>query len=80
MNRAEIINEIKQIAANKNIKVSDETFSKPLKEAGIDSLSAMSLIVEVEQVFNVTIPDEKLMTIKTLNQLVELISDLHDHV
>jgi acyl carrier protein len=76
MNKEEIINEIKQIAAKKNIKVSDNLFSKQLKEIGIDSLSAMSLIIEVEDAFNIAIPDDKLTSIKTLNELVGLVSEL----
>ncbi|MDR2829286.1 MAG: phosphopantetheine-binding protein [Mycoplasmataceae bacterium] len=76
MNKDEIINQIKQIALKKNIKVNDSILSKPLKEIGIDSLSAMSLIIDVEDAFNITISDEKLTSIKTLSELVNLVFEL----
>jgi acyl carrier protein len=76
MNKEEIISQIKQIALKKNINANDAVFSKPLKEIGVDSLSAMSLIIDVEDAFSVTIADDKLTTIKTLNELVDLVLEL----
>lgn len=56
----------------------DEENLKPdveLKELGIDSLDMVELIMEVEDEFGVEIPDEKAEELKTIQQLVDYITN-----
>ena len=46
-----------------------------LKDAGIDSLEMMELIVEVEEQLNIQLPDDKLLELKTAGELLDLIKE-----
>ncbi|MDR2636421.1 MAG: phosphopantetheine-binding protein [Mycoplasmataceae bacterium] len=76
MNRTEIISKIKTIAAKRNIKFDEKDINKKLKDINIDSLSSISLIIDVEDTFKITIPDDKFPTINTLNDLITIIEGL----
>jgi len=47
---------------------------KPLDEQGLDSYDRMSLLFEVEQSFNVELPNEIAKDLKTLNDLVAFLN------
>ncbi|MGL4358030.1 MAG: phosphopantetheine-binding protein [Cetobacterium sp.] len=71
----EIINEVNKILKDKNINIvlSEANINKTFKEIGLDSLASMTVIVELEEKLGISIPDEKLMTMKTAKDLIESI-------
>lgn len=71
--RKQIIDAIKEVAAeqNINIQMSEANFSKQLKEIGIDSISSISMIVGIEQKLGVRVPDDHLPKITSVSLLIE---------
>lgn len=53
-------------------------FEENLKNAGMDSLSFISVIVEIENCFSITFPDEKLIiqNAGTIKQLCEIVKSV----
>lgn len=45
----------------------------PLSDQGLDSLEKITLFFNIEEVFNISVPDEDVDKAKTLNQIIELI-------
>ena len=45
-----------------------------LNSVGIDSIDLLDFIVEIEAKFEITISDEELLNIKTLNNIVDIIN------
>ncbi len=45
-----------------------------LNETGIDSLSLLDLVVDTEQQYGITITDEELISMKTIQDIVDAIS------
>jgi acyl carrier protein len=76
MERTEIINKLKKIAGARGVKFDTKDINRPLKEIGVDSLTGISIIVDTESAFNITIPDDKLTSIKDFNELIDLIAEL----
>ena len=52
-----------------NIKLTDRL----VENFGADSLSVIELVVDIEEVFNISIPDEAFKTIKTVGDVVTLV-------
>lgn len=54
------------------------TIDEDLASAGLDSMGAIDLLLEVEERFNISIPDDLLIdeTFATANALWDVISDL----
>jgi acyl carrier protein len=75
MNHTEIINKIKNIATKRNVKFDEKDLNKKLNQIGIDSLTSISLIIDVEEQFNITIPDELFPKITTINELINVINE-----
>ncbi|MGL5591387.1 MAG: phosphopantetheine-binding protein [Mycoplasmoidaceae bacterium] len=71
----EIMNEVNKILKDKNINIvlSEANLNKTFKEIGLDSLASMTVIVELEEKLGISIPDEKLMAMKTAKDLIESI-------
>ncbi|MDR0753012.1 MAG: phosphopantetheine-binding protein [Mycoplasmataceae bacterium] len=74
MNKIEIINKLKEIAKERKTKIEEQNLNKSFKELGIDSLSAISMIVDVEEKFKITLPDDDLMKIKNFEELIQVIN------
>ncbi|WP_338990507.1 acyl carrier protein [Spiroplasma endosymbiont of Seladonia tumulorum] len=70
-----VLDEIKKVLKERGI-------SKPInlntefKTLGLDSLDLMDLVIEAEKKCGIQIPDDKLMDIKTLADLVEVIKEI----
>ena len=47
-----------------------------LEELGIDSLKAISVLFELEEVFDVEIPNELIPSIVTVNDIVQKLDDI----
>ncbi len=73
-----VIETIKKVASNKNLGINIDkiNYDAPLKENGIDSITAISMIVEIEQDLGVRVPDDKLSSITTLNLLIKEFTEL----
>ena len=50
-------------------------FSVELKESGIDSLDLVEIILKAEEEFNVIIPDDELINLKSLKDVVTMIEE-----
>ncbi len=66
----EIIAEFKEDAEE---EISVET---SLKEMDLDSLDALNLVFEMEEAFDITIPDDKAFEMNTVGEMVEGIDKL----
>lgn len=44
-----------------------------ISSAGIDSLSFLEIIIEIEEFFEISLPDEKIFKCKTFGDIMELI-------
>ena len=49
---------------------------RPFKEYGIDSISSMELLMDVEREFNISIPDEKMEELVTARAVIALVQTL----
>ena len=81
MTRAELIERFQKIAsevAEKPITLKSET--TPIADLGIDSLGMLEIVGSLEKEFKVTIPDDKLVGISTVAQLVDLVQKRTDKV
>ncbi|MDR2557357.1 MAG: acyl carrier protein [Mycoplasmataceae bacterium] len=73
----DVFNRIKKIVKeNTNIDLKEEQANAKFEEVGIDSMQGMSLILEIESQFNVTIPEDKLTGIKNFADIIALIESL----
>ena len=73
-----VINVIESIAKKNNLKIDFNNYELTLKESGIDSLALLNLIFKVENELNIRIPDEKLIEIKKLGDLLEIFSNIYE--
>lgn len=64
-----------------NINLDDDNeLNKTLSDVGIDSLSALGIIVNLEEKFDVHLDDEKIAKIKTIKDLLDLLYEqLNNH-
>lgn len=67
---------IEIIAKSKSIPADSITLASTFDELNIDSLDKINISFEVEEVFNIEIPDEALGTLKTVGDMVEGVSRL----
>ncbi len=68
---------IQIIAEHEGLKVSDLTPDRTLEDLGVNSLDAIDIIYEVEQRFDVEVPQEiDVDRVKTVRDVVELVNSL----
>lgn len=68
---------IKFISEQLNKDVSEVTLDKELvADLGADSLDAVEIIMNLEEEFDVTVPDVDASQIKTVGEIVKLIEEL----
>ena len=65
------------IAKSKSISPDTVTLASTFDELNIDSLDKINISFEVEEAFNIEIPDDALGTIKTVGDMVEGVTRLH---
>jgi acyl carrier protein len=65
------------IAKSKSLSPESVTLASTFDELNIDSLDKINISFEVEEAFNVEIPDDALGTIKTVGDMVEGVAKLH---
>ena len=61
---------IETLASVKRIPADNITLDTNLQELGIDSLDVFSLLFELENAFKVSIPDDDVRSIRTVNDIV----------
>jgi acyl carrier protein len=59
------------IATNQNIPPEQISLESSFKELDIDSLAALSIIADLEDEFNISIPNEEALLISNVRQVVE---------
>jgi acyl carrier protein len=62
---------ISTLATVKRIPADKITVETNLQELGIDSLDVFTLLFELENAFKISIPDEDVRSIRTVNDIVE---------
>lgn len=67
---------IATLASVKRIPAEKITLETNLQEMGIDSLDVFTLLFELENAFHISIPDDDVRSIKTVNDIVEGIKRL----
>ncbi len=68
---SKVTDTIKEVAKAENINIDFSNPDTNLKDLKVDSLAAMNLIMKIEDKLGVTLEDEKLLNIKTLNDLIK---------
>ena len=68
-----VIEKIKELCKNHNVNIviDDQNKNKQFKDLGIDSLLVLTFIVEIEKELGKKLPDEILLKISTINELIE---------
>jgi acyl carrier protein len=67
---------IATLASVKRIPADKIALETNLQELGIDSLDVFTLLFELENAFKISIPDDDVRSIKTVNDIVEGIKKL----
>jgi len=67
---------IEIIAKAKNIPADTVTLDTTFEQLNIDSLDKINISFEVEEAFNINIPDEALNTLKTVGDVVDGVKQL----
>lgn len=62
------------LSSKKGVDKSSIQMSSSFDELGLDSLDAVELIADLEDEFNVTVPNMELQNIKTIQQAVDGLS------
>jgi acyl carrier protein len=74
MERAELLTKFRQMATEIAEKdFSHVTENQVIAELGIDSLQILELVGTLERDFGVTVPDDELVGIQTVQQLLDLV-------
>lgn len=63
----------------KKVPPEDINMDTTFAELGLDSLDGLNLIFELEEEFNVMIPDDKVESMKSVSEVVDGIQWLLDH-
>lgn len=64
------------IAESKNISSDEITLESTFRELDIDSLAALALVFDFEEAFNVSIPNEEVIKIQKVRDVVESLERL----
>jgi len=66
---------IKNSEIGKKINIEDLDDTKNLYDQGLDSLDLMTILLIIEEEFNVHIPDEDIEGLKTLNDIANYVNN-----
>ena len=70
---------VAMLAKQLNKKLEDVTLNKRIKEdLGADSLDVVELLMNIEEKYDVTVPDEAVMGIKTVEDLAAYVDKMVD--
>ena len=68
---SEIQNFLKENGITKNINLKTD-----FRKLGMDSLAIMDMIIKMEEKFNFTLPDDRLLEIKNVEDFINLLKEL----
>lgn len=72
-----VLNKIAEVIVNTaHCKVEDVTPGAELMALGVDSLKAITVLFELEEAFDIEIPNEVISSIVTVNDIMERIDDI----
>ena len=72
-----LLNKIAEVIANTaHCKIEDITPEAELVALGVDSLKAITVLFEIEEVFDIEIPNELITSIVTVNDIMEKVADI----
>lgn len=74
----DILQALRAIVAQKRLRASvdEASLNKPFKELGLDSLDVFDVIVALEDKLGVKLPDDVMMGLKSVNDLVAALQKL----
>jgi len=72
--KEELLTIIRDVVKNVVIN-NDEDYDRPVREIGIDSLDMMSILLAIEEKYKISIPDDDVEQLKTLNLLIQYIEN-----
>ncbi len=67
---------IKVIAQQKHLDPVDISLDSSLEELGISSLDAITIVYDIEELFDIEVPNEKLESLRSVKDIVDGISSL----
>ena len=75
MTNAEVLDKLLSILRNvaPGIKINSEQVDVDLSDLGYDSLDISSITLEIEETFSVSVSDEELETLDTLNDFLQFL-------
>lgn len=71
--RADVIAIVKGVSSG--LKIGEADHDRTLSEIGIDSLDLSGLLLEIEEKFNIKIPDQDIARLETIDKIVEYIRE-----
>lgn len=71
----DVLNEIKKVLKERGVSKQVD-LNTEFKLLGLDSLDLMDLVIGAEKKFGIQIPDNKLMDIKTVADLVKIVEEI----
>lgn len=72
-----VLDTLKSIAKQNNIKIDFNKLDTTLKDSGVDSLALLNLVFKVENELNVQLDNEKLIKIKNLGDLINAFDEAY---
>jgi acyl carrier protein len=67
---------IKAIAQQKMLNSADISTESTLQALNISSLDAITIVYEIEEIFDIQVPNENLEALKTVQDIVDGITDI----
>ncbi len=67
---------IEKVAEYKEVPAEEISAETTISELGMDSLDAMNLIFELEEEFDLAIPDEEVFEMKTVGEIIKGVEQL----
>ena len=71
----DMLNEIAKLLKDAGVK-KQITLQTKFKDVGLDSLDLMELVINAESKYNLRVPDDKLVDIKTVADLIKVLNEL----
>ena len=71
---------LKAIASVKKIPVERVNAGQSLEELGVDSLDAVTMVFDLEEVFQISIPDDKVRSLRTVQDIIDGVRMLRGEV